>query len=236
MKSITTLILLILCALLMLVSAILTLFRFPRFYRERIASPFARMILLVWGIKMVIHQDTPFPETQTIYISNHTSTLDLFILVALGLPNCRFFLSGYLRKIIPLGIMGYVMGVFWTVNQKYTERRRQIFQRAASVLKLTKESVYLSPEGTRITNGEIGSFNKGAFHLATELHIPIIPLFIAIPKNINPGKENSAKPGTVHVYVKPAIDTSEWKLDELITNKEKVREMFISWNKIHKLT
>ena len=46
---------------------------------------------------------SPFPRTQTVYISNHTSTLDLFVLVALGLPNCRFFLSGFLRKFVPLG-------------------------------------------------------------------------------------------------------------------------------------
>ena len=42
---------------------------------------------------------------QTVYVSNHSSTLDLFVLVALGLPNTRFFLSGFLQKIVPLGII-----------------------------------------------------------------------------------------------------------------------------------
>ena len=64
-----------------------------------------------------MHQDAPFPARQSVYISNHTSTLDVFILVALGLPNARFFLSGYLRKMLPLGIIGYLIGIFWTVPQ-----------------------------------------------------------------------------------------------------------------------
>ena len=62
------------------------------------ATRLAGLVLRIWGIRMIVHQDAPFPREQTVYISNHTSTLDLFILVALGLPNTRFFLSGFLQK------------------------------------------------------------------------------------------------------------------------------------------
>ena len=55
------------------------------------------------------------------------------------------------------------------------------FQAAERVLRRTGDSVYLSPEGTRITGGTIGHFNKGTFHLATDLRVPIVPLFIDIP-------------------------------------------------------
>ena len=130
----------------------------------------------------------PFPTTQTIYISNHTSTLDLFVLVALGLPNCRFFLSGFLKKIMPLGVISWMMGTFFTVPQDRPAERTRIFQRAERILRRTGESVYLSPEGARITTGQIGHFNKGAFHLATNLHVPIVPFFIAIPPGMDPGR------------------------------------------------
>ena len=40
-----------------------------------------------------------------------------------------------------------------------------------------------SPEGARITTGEIGHFNKGAFHLATSLRAPIVPLYLEIPRD-----------------------------------------------------
>ncbi len=218
-------------ALVMLLAAVLTVFQLRRFYSESIATPLGRITMRVWGVQMIVHQREPFPAGQTIYISNHTSTIDVFALVALGLPNARFFLSGYLRKLLPLGLIGYLIGIFWTVPQEYPEARRRIFQRAERVLRQTGESVYLSPEGERITTGEIGHFNKGAFHLATALKAPIVPLFIRIPREINPGKGLDAHPGTVEVFVRPPIDTSSWRVEELLENKEKVRNMYVEWHR-----
>jgi 1-acyl-sn-glycerol-3-phosphate acyltransferase len=226
-----TLTLMTACAVAMLAVAVVTLFQCRRFYSERMASPCGRLVLRVWGIGMVVHQDAPFPAGQVVYVSNHTSTIDVFALVALGLPNARFFLSGYLRQLLPLGLIGYLIGIFWTVPQDYPERRTKIFQRAARVLRRTGESVYLSPEGERVTTGEIGPFNKGAFHLATALGAPIVPLFILIPKAIDPGKGLHARPGTVHVFVRPPIDTAAWRVEDVVANKERVRDFYVDWHR-----
>ena len=187
LRILSTLILLSLCALLLLPVAALTLFRLRHFYSERFVTPFGRLVLRLWGIRLRLHNHRPFPTHQVVYISNHSSTIDIFALIALGLPNTRFFLSGYLRKLLPLGLIGYLIGVFWTVPQDKPEQRRKIFQSAGNELFRSGESVYLSPEGERVTTGEIGHFNKGAFHLAIALHAPIVPIFIAIPPAINPG-------------------------------------------------
>jgi len=216
------------------VVALLTAFRLPRFYRETVVAALGEWTLALWNVRFVVHQDRPFPQTQTIYISNHTSTIDMFVLIALRLPNARFFLSGFLRKLLPLGLIGYLIGIFWTVPQSLPEKRTEIFKRAARTLRQTGESVYLSPEGERVTSGEIGHFNKGAFHLATNLKLPIVPFFIVVPREADPGKGLNARAGTVHVYVKPAIDTSSWKFEDLIANKERIRAMFIDWNKEHR--
>jgi 1-acyl-sn-glycerol-3-phosphate acyltransferase len=203
---------------------VVTAFRARRLYAA-LAAWGARGVLRLYGIRIRVHQTTPFPRAQTIYISNHTSTLDLFVLVALGLPNCRFFLSGFLRKYIPLGVIAWMMGTFFTVPQNRPGERVRIFQRAERVLRRTGESVYLSPEGGRITTGEIGHFNKGAFHLATNLHVPMVPLYFAIPRAIDPGRGYDARPGTIDVYVLPAIDTRTWTLHDLIENKERTRAL-----------
>ena len=184
-------------------------------------------VLWLYGIHLVVVRERPFPRTQTVYISNHTSTLDMFILVALGMPRCRFFLSGFVRKYIPLGAMAWMMGTFFTVPQDRPEERRRIFAAAERTLRHTGESVYLSPEGARITTGQIGHFNKGAFHLATNLHAPIVPLYFHIPHEIDPGRGFDARPGVVTVEVMPAIDTHDWMLEELESNVACVRETFI---------
>jgi 1-acyl-sn-glycerol-3-phosphate acyltransferase len=201
---------------------VLTLFRARRLYAG-IACGLSRAVLRMYGIRLRVHQDRPFASTQTVYVSNHSSSLDLFVLAALGLPLTRFFLSGFLRRIPPLGIISSMMGAFFTVSQDRPEERRRIFARAEGVLRRTGESVYLSPEGGRITGGRLGPFNKGAFHLATSLRAPIVPLYIHIPEHVDPGRGLDARPGTVRVYVLPPIDTRDWRLDDLGANKERVR-------------
>ena len=216
-------------ALIMLCVAAATLFRCRRFYSERIAGPMGHLLLRIFGVRFVVHGAQPWPCAQAVYISNHTSTIDMFVLIAMGLPNARFFLSGFLRKLLPLGLIGYLIGIFWTVPQAYPERRRAIFMRAARVLERSGESVYLSPEGERVTNGRIGHFNKGAFHLATALRAPIVPMFIAIPPTIDPGKGLDARPGTVHVYVGAPLDTSTWRVDDVELNRDAVRRFYERW-------
>jgi 1-acyl-sn-glycerol-3-phosphate acyltransferase len=210
---------------------VVTLFRARRLY-SFIARITCRAVLRSYGVRVrVLSNRSPshpaFPSPQTIYISNHTSTLDLFVLVALGLPNCRFFLSGFVRKFVPLGIISSMMGTFFTVPQDRPAERTKIFQRAERILRRTGESVYLSPEGGRITTGEIGHFNKGAFHLATNLKAPIVPLYIQIPREIDPGRGYDARPGVLDVHVMPAIDTSSWTLDQLDSNCRGVRDLFV---------
>jgi 1-acyl-sn-glycerol-3-phosphate acyltransferase len=213
-------------ALLLIPIGVLTLFRARRLY-SAIAARLARAVLALYGVGFVVHATAPLPRTQTVYISNHTSTLDLFLLVALGLPSTRFFLSGFLRKLPPLGIIAAMMGTFFTVPQDRPADRTRIFQRADRILRRTGESVYLSPEGGRITTGEIGRFNKGAFHLATSLRAPIVPIYFRIPRDVDPGRGYDARPGTVEVHVLPAVDTREWSLPNLARNTQSVRNLFV---------
>ena len=208
-------------AVVMLVVATTTLFRKRRLYTEGMARWLAKAILRLTGVKMVVHQERAFPQGQTIYVANHTSTLDMFILLALGLPNTRYFLRGKYRAIIPLGIITYLMGTFFTPPQSRPASRVRCFQNAERVLRRTRESVYLSPEGTRITDGKIGHFNKGTFHLATNLRVPIVPIFIDIPPEVNPGTGYGVMPGTVHIHILPEIRTENWRIEDLPENKEK---------------
>ena len=214
-------------AIAMLAAALLTLFRTRRFYAEVMARHMCLAILRILRVRLVVHRDRPYPERQTIYVSNHTSALDLFILLALGLPNTRYFMRGKFRLIVPLGIMNYLIGTFFTPSQRYPAKRVRCFRNAERVLRRTGESVYLSPEGRRVPGGKIGHFNKGTFHLATNLQAPIFPLYLDVPPETNPGLGYAVLPGTVHVYMLPQISTEGWRLEDLRENKQRVRAMFV---------
>ena len=76
-------------SLVMLAAAILTLFLARRFYAGLIGRWIGRAVLRLWGVRHVVRRTEPFPQRQVVYVSNHTSTLDIFLLVALGLPLAR---------------------------------------------------------------------------------------------------------------------------------------------------
>jgi 1-acyl-sn-glycerol-3-phosphate acyltransferase len=202
-------------ALAMVAAALPTLGLARRFYSEVIAAAIGNAILRLWGLRWQLHGG-PLPslKRQVVYVSNHSSTIDTFLLIALALPRTRFFLSGFLRRVIPIAIIGSLIRIVWTVAQDYPDQRRRIFARADRTLRRTGDSVYLSPEGQRITTGDIGHFNKGAFHLAASLGAPIVPLYIHIPPDCDPGRGYAARPGTIQVHVLPAIDTSQWRTED----------------------
>jgi len=227
LRAAATLVFMTLGALVMLLVAVLTLFQARRFYSEVMAAWLGRTVLRIWGVKFHMHGAPQSASVQTIYVSNHSSTLDVFVLIGMALPRTRFFLSGFLRKLPPIAIVGYLIRIFWTVPQEFPNRRRAIFKRADRILRATRDSVYLSPEGMRVTTGEIGHFNKGSFHLATSLHAQIAPMYFSIPSAIDPGMGYEAKPGVIDVYFLPTIDTTSWTLDDLELNRDAVRELFV---------
>jgi 1-acyl-sn-glycerol-3-phosphate acyltransferase len=229
-KAGATIVILTTGSLVMLLVAIATGFRAPRLYRESILSRIAELILDVFGVELEIVHEAPIPEGQVVFIANHPSTIDTFTLPALRLPNARFFYYGGWRKIPPFALIGHLAGNFWTVAQDYPEKRREIFADAARTLERTGESVFLSPEGQRTTGGVIGPFNKGAFHLATHLKAPIVPLFIEVPPEIDPGLGFDAKPGRVRICVGAAVDTATWTLADLDKNREALRNRYVEWN------
>jgi 1-acyl-sn-glycerol-3-phosphate acyltransferase len=227
LRQLLTVVVLLAGSLLLLVVAIPTLFQARRFYSEVVCRWIGLVVLRIWSIDHTTYYSEPLPDRQTIYIANHTSLLDGMLLMALKLPRTRFFLSGSQRKFGVVAIIGYIIRVFWTVPQEFPERRRQIFRRADCILRRTGDSVFLSPEGMRVTTGEIGSFNKGSFHLATSLKATIVPIYFHIPAKVNPWKSYRPHPGNVGIYFLPAIDTSSWRLEDLEANRDRVRRLYL---------
>lgn len=219
----------ILAAVSMLLVSLITMFRARRFCVEVIAPCFSRAVLWLSGVRLRVHQDEAFPETQTIYVANHTSLIDLYILCALGLPRVRFFMIRECWKILPLWVIAKLMGTFLTPPQDRRDLRVLCFQNAERILRETGDSAYLSPEGERVRSGGIGPFNKGAFHLATNLKAPIIPLFIYIPPELEASENFFILPGSVDVFVLPAVATSNWTLWNLQENKERVRQIYLDF-------
>jgi 1-acyl-sn-glycerol-3-phosphate acyltransferase len=196
------------------------------FCRLHIIKPTFRLLFKIVGIK-VKFPDGEHPLGQAIYLLNHSSTIDNFLVVAMGLSNTRYFLSRRTYKVIPLTITSLLQGTFYTPSQSDRPARVSCFQRAERILRRTGYSTILSPEGKRVCTGEIGPFNKGAFHLATNLKVPIAPVYFYIPHHVNSWTTFNFKPGNIVVELLPMIDTSNWSLDRLEEQRESVRRVYV---------
>jgi 1-acyl-sn-glycerol-3-phosphate acyltransferase len=94
-------------------------------------------------------------------------------------------------------------------------RAKQSLDIAKQNLKQGKSSVFIFPEGTRTRNGQIGRFKRGAFTIARDLHLPIVPItingaFKALPKGLN-----YITPGTIEMIIHQPIDTTNLSDDNL---------------------
>lgn len=201
-----------------------------RISQERIGGWAGQSILRLNDCTLRVHGAPP-KDGPVFYMANHSSSLDLPVLMALRLPNTRTFIKERFRWYGTLGTALSLTGALYTAPQQEHARRVQGFKDAEALLRASGESVFGSPEGTRVPGPGFGPFNRGVFHLALALQRPIVPLLIRIPPEVDPGAGVAAKqPGTIDVHFGETIPTSDWTLAELDTHKARVREQLVAWS------
>jgi putative phosphoserine phosphatase / 1-acylglycerol-3-phosphate O-acyltransferase len=88
-------------------------------------------------------------------------------------------------------------------------------------------SVAIAPEGTRSVTPRLGQFKKGAFHLAIEAEVPIVPVVL---RNVGEAMWRNAKtmrPATVEVHVHEPVDVRGWDPRNLNGDVEDVRRLYL---------
>src|SRR4029453_18458479 len=92
---------------------------------------------------------------------------------------------------------------------------REALEPAVRKLRDEDTSLVIAPEGTRSTTPRLGRFKKGAFHLAMQAGVPIVPVVIR-----NAGERlwrgsTVIRPGPLDVIVHPPIPVDGWRRGEL---------------------
>jgi putative phosphoserine phosphatase/1-acylglycerol-3-phosphate O-acyltransferase len=89
------------------------------------------------------------------------------------------------------------------------------------------KSVVISPEGTRSITPKLSPFKKGAFHLAIQAGVPVVPIVIHNAGDVAPKGDFTFRPATVEVDVLPAVDTRNWRPETIEEHIAEVRGMFL---------
>ena len=71
-------------------------------------------------------------------------------------------------------------------------------------------SLVIAPEGTRSPTPALGPFKKGAFHVAMQAGVPIVPIVIRNSGELMWRGATTIHAGTVQIVVLPPVDTEGW--------------------------
>jgi 1-acyl-sn-glycerol-3-phosphate acyltransferase len=131
-------------------------------------------LIPIWKIDIAGREKAVRGETYVI-ISNHQSILDILLL------NCLRYKYKWISKVENknLPVLGaYIkMADYITVNRGDEESKAEMLEKSYECLK-KGISIMIFPEGTRSLNKEIGFYKRGAFQLAIQACVPILPVLI----------------------------------------------------------
>lgn len=207
---------------------IFSLGRATNFIVETFGPFIAYPVLWTIGIKFNVIQHGKPVKGSVIYTINHSSTLDLVTMIALGLPHIRFVAKWELQYNPLFFIVGHLTGQVFIQRQKSEKAIRKL-KNTYDRLRRDNLSIMVAPEGSRKHPGIIGPFKKGAFHMAIDLGFPIVPIYFEGNQELSLGSSLLSKGGTINAHIHPPIDTSDWKKETLDQHIAEVRGMYLKW-------
>jgi 1-acyl-sn-glycerol-3-phosphate acyltransferase len=176
----------------------------------------ARNWLRLSGVKVnVTGREHLDPNQPYVFVANHQSYLDAGSLFAFTGRRMGMVAK---KELLNAPILGYGMGF---VNVIAIDRSNR--ERAVESLKIATDrlrsgiSFGVCPEGTRAQPGEMLPFKKGAFHMALQAGVPIVPIALKNGDVLMGKGTGEAWPGTIDMVMMRPVETSWVKGDEDLT-------------------
>ncbi len=138
------------------------------------ARSWSRSVLFILGVKVKIEGQFPHEDKSYVVSANHSSLIDIPIMIA-NLPyDIRIVYKQELEKVF---FFGWVLkkSPYVGIHRINARKAMQSIKEAAEQIN-SGASVLLFPEGTRSKDGKIGEFKRGAFLLADKSEAKILPV------------------------------------------------------------
>ena len=184
-----------------------------------VASAIARLKLLIDG------EEHLWSHRPAVFIFNHQSAVDVLITARMLREDVIGVAKKEIKHQLPMGIVFTYTGAVF-IDREHVGDPRLALKPAVDALK-TGRSVVIAPEGTRSRDGKLGSFKLGAFHMARQAGVPIVPIIIHNAQDALPYKGIVVHPAEVKVTVLPPQPTGKWRLADVESQAGRIREMYL---------
>ncbi len=178
------------------------------------------------GVRLDVHGAEHLATRPAVFLFNHQSQLDVLILAKL----LRGGFTGVAKKELAhtpgFGLMFRLADVAF-VDRHDTAQARKALQPAVQKLR-DGISLAIAPEGTRSATPALGPFKKGAFHVAMQAGVPIVPIVIRNSGELMWRGATTIHAGTVQVAVLPPVPTTGWVAGDLDSRVHEVRGQYLA--------
>lgn len=178
----------------------------------------SRGILWAAGVPVVAHgMEAVDWDSPQVLVSNHISGYDIFALAS-ALPVPFYFVGKKELDRIPFFGFAWRAAGHISVDRSNRASAMQSLSRAAAKIRREGGTVIIFPEGTRSRSGEMLPFKKGAFALAREARVPLVPVVVTGSDRIQPGGVLRVRPHPVHLHFGtplPPDDGADASADDL---------------------
>lgn len=150
-------------------------------------------------------------HTSYVFVANHQGAYDIFSIYGYLGHNFKWMMKKSLRKIMLVGYTCQRCGHIFVDRSSPSAVRRTI-ETAEKRLR-DGMSLVVFPEGARTFTGKMGPFKKGAYQLALEFHLPLVPVTIDGSFKVMPRTTMLPRPGhiilTIHKPIAPPASEAD---------------------------
>lgn len=177
------------------------------------------------GIKIVVKgEEHLWSHRPAVFLFNHQSNAD-FLIAAKLLKKDVVAIAKKELELSPIGPFFKAAGVIF-IDRKDKEKAIEAMKPAVTVLQ-SGTSIAIAPEGTRSYDYNLGPFKKGAFHLAMQAGVPIVPMVIKNAHDVMPRGAALIQPNIVEVEILPPVYTKTWTKQNLDSKIAGVRAQYL---------
>jgi 1-acyl-sn-glycerol-3-phosphate acyltransferase len=175
----------------------------------------ARNWLRLSGVKVHTSGGERLDSNQTyVFISNHRSYLDTATLFVYTGRRLGLLAKKELLNVPLLGVgMGFVNVM--AIDRSNSERARATVEAATTRIR-SGRSFGVFAEGTRAMPGQFLPFKKGAFYMAAQAGVPIVPVVLKNTDQLMGKGTGEAKSGTIEMVMLPPVPTIGCSTDEAV--------------------
>ncbi|CAN8178905.1 unnamed protein product [Coccothraustes coccothraustes] len=161
----------------------------------------------LYGIRMVVRGAQHFPPRQPyVVVSNHQSSLDLLGMMEVLPDRCVPIAKRELLYMGAVGVVCWLGGIIF-IDRKRTHDAISVMAEAAHTMLSQDVRVWVFPEGTRNHSGSMLPFKRGAFHLAVQAQVPVVPIVISSYQHFYSKRERRFTAGQCVIQVLPPLPT-----------------------------